>query len=140
MANLDRSYTKISDIDTTEQEILYYYDDIYSAKTINYITHTSTYVLSIAVSSYDYYATAVFENEHQEVYNFDLKTGKLLDNDDVLKMYDLTVNDVIEKINKDDITKLDSYNIMVDENNNLIINYVATNGETKYNDSITIYN
>ena len=140
MSELDRSYTKISEIDTSDQEIMYPYDDIYSAKTINYASHVSAYILSISVSSYDYYATGSFENNHEEVYNFSLKNGKLLNNDEVLKVYDLTIDDVIKKINKADITKLESYNIMVDENNNLIINYVANGNEIKYNDSITIYN
>ncbi len=139
MDNLDREYTKISETDTTDEELLYYYDDIYSAKVINYVNHVSAYVLSLAVTSYDYYATADYQNEKLEVYNFDLKTGNLLENEEVLKLYNLSMDDVIKKINKEEITKLDSYTIMVDDNNNLVIDYVAHNGDINYNNSITIY-
>ena len=139
MDKLDRSYTKISDIDTEDEELVYNYDDIYSAKVINYENHASAYVLSLAVSSYDYYATANFENANLDVYNFDLKTGKLLENEEVLKLYNLTIDDVIEKIDNENITELDSYTITVDKNNNLVIDYVAHNEDINYNNSITIY-
>ncbi len=139
MDKLDRSYTKISETDTTGEELLYNYNDIYSAKVINYANHASAYVLSLAVTSYDYYATADYQNEEIAVYNFDLKTGKLLENEEVLNLYNLTIDDVIKKINNENITELDSYNIMVDENNNLVIDYVAHNENINYNNSITIY-
>ena len=142
MDNLDRSYEKITETDTTDMEIMYPYDDIFSARTINYVNYTSAYVFSLSVTSYKYYATGEFEDMESTSYNFDLKTGKLLSNEEVLKLYKLNDEKLVEKINKEkgnNFEKLDSYTVLVDEKNNIIVNYVASENDIVYNDSITIY-
>ena len=95
------------------------------------------------VTSYKYYATGEFEeNANLDVYNFDLKTGKLLSNEEVLKLYKLNEEKLVKKINKEkgnNFDELDSYTVLVDEKNNIIVNYVASENDIVYNDSITIY-
>ena len=146
MKNLDRNYIKISEINTTDKEILYYDDDIYSANVIDYNYYFSSKTVSLSVTSYRYYATGDMEDLTQEIYNFSVEKGNILSNTELLSLYGYDMEDIInkikenEKLNEINDNLKNSIKIIVDDNDNFIVNYIVTTGENSYNNSITIFN
>ena len=144
MASIKNNVTKISetDIDTTNMVLE---DDIYEAEMIDYdIVQTSNY-LSISVNNYVYRLETEATNSKLEYYVFDLATGKLLSNRDILTKEEKTDLDIRTKIREyisnDEEVDIDAtlnqeYSLSISKRGKIIINTVVKTDTLNYNVSI----
>src|SRR5574344_767418 len=90
MVQAKESIKYAKDIDSTKVDD----DSIYSAKVINYEYNESNNYLSLIVSSYDYLVLNDTVNTDFAYYVFDLTTGNLLSNHDILEKEGIKEQDV----------------------------------------------
>lgn len=144
MNQIKNNVKKVSEveIDTTNMNLE---DDIYEAEMIDYdIIQTSSY-LSINVNDYIYKLGEEATNSKLSYYVFDLSTGKLLSNRDILNKEGKTDLDVRTKIReyvKDDedvdidATLNQDYSLSISKNGKVVINTVVKTSTLNYNVSI----
>jgi len=144
MASIKGKVTRIKDagIDTTNMKLE---DDIYEAEMIDYVIATSTDYLSITVNNYIYKLETEATNAKLSFYVFDLSTGKLLTNRDILNKENKTDQDVRTKIReyvKDDegvdidATLNQEYSLSISDSGKIIINTIVKTGVIDYSVAI----
>ena len=144
MASIKNNVTKIKDanIDTTGMVLD---DDIYEAEMIDYTIATSSDYLSITVNNYIYKLETEATNAKLSYYVFDLSTGKLLSNRDILNKEGKTDQEIRAKIReyiKDDegvdidATLNQEYSLSISDSGKLIINTIVKTGIVDYSVSI----
>ena len=144
MASIKNNVTKIKDanIDTTGMVLE---DDIYEAEMIDYTIATSSDYLSISVNNYVYKLETEANNAKLSYYVFDLSTGKLLTNRDILNKESKTDQDIRAKIReyiKDDegvdidATLNQEYSLSISSAGKIIINTIVKTGIVDYSVSI----
>lgn len=133
---------KDADIDTTGMKLD---DDIYEAEMIDYTVATSTDYLSITVNNYTYKLETEATNAKLSYYVFDLSTGKLLTNRDILNKEKKTDQEIRAKIRdyiKDDegvdidATLNQEYTLSISDTGKIIINTIVKTGIVDYSVSI----
>ena len=144
MASIKNNVKKISDVDIDTTGMVLD-DDIYEAEMIDYVISTSTDYLSITVNDYIYKLETEASNAKLSYYVFDLSTGKLLSNRDILNKEHKTDQDVRSKIRdyvkNDEGVDIDAtlnqeYNLSISDNGKVIINTVVKTNSVDYNVSI----
>ena len=144
MASIKNNVKKISDVDIDTTGMVLD-DDIYEAEMIDYVISTSTDYLSITVNDYIYKLETEASNAKLSYYVFDLSTGKLLSNRDILNKEKKTDQDVRSKIRdyvkNDEGVDIDAtlnqeYNLSISDNGKVIINTVVKTNSVDYNVSI----
>ncbi len=107
-----------------------------SLKSLNYEYFTNDNILSIVITKDDY------EKQNYYTYNLSLKTGELLNFEDIYKTVDLTSSNVKEKLEEAIISKYDAWYTENDEDNSMreeyyeeLKNETITNFENDLNDN-----
>lgn len=148
MASIKGKYELISESDVSEDDIIMDYDDILEAEILDYSIYDSSKYLTILANSYTYYATLEDSVSNLEYYVFDKYTGKLLNNDDILKNENINNEDVINKIREYLVSKNDlnididgtinnNYQLFYNEYGELMVKILVNMGEVQYNDVIS---
>lgn len=143
-SEIKNNVTKISEtnIDTTD---IIMNDDIYEAEMIDYEIVTTTNYLSITVNNYIYKLETEAMNSKLEYYVFDLSTGKILSNRDILNKENKTDQDIRTKIreyvsNDEDVdidaTLNQEYSLSISKSGKIIINTVVKTSSLNYNVNI----
>ena len=146
MASIKNNVTKIKDanIDTSNMVLE---DDIYEAEMIDYITSITSDYLSITVNNYIYNLQEEATNAKLAYYVFDLSTGKLLTNRDILNKENKTDQDIRAKIREYvkndegvdiDATLNQEYHLSIADNGRVIINTIVKTNNIDYSVSIEI--
>ena len=144
MASIKKNVVRIKDanVDTTGMVLE---DDIYEAEMIDYTVSTSSDYLSITVNNYTYKLETEANNAKLSYYVFDLSTGKLLTNRDILNKEKITDQDVRAKIRdyvkNDEGVDIDAtlnqeYSLSISDTGKIIINTVVKTGIVDYSVSI----
>ena len=123
-------------------------DGIYEAEMIDYIVNESNKYVSLTVHNYIYRALDD-ENENStskfNYYVFDIKTGKLLENKDILVKENITDQEIRSKIRNylkdDDSVDIDAtlntnYYLTITKNGKIVINTLVKTNNNDYNVSI----
>lgn len=144
MASIKGNVKRINDvnIDTTGMKLD---DDIYEAEMIEYLIAISTDYLSITTNDYIYKLETEANNANLSFYVFDLSTGKLLTNRDILNKENKTDQDVRAKIREyvknDDGVDIDAtlnqeYKLSISDTGKIVINTIVKTGAVDYSVSI----
>ena len=144
MSSIKNNVKRIKDvnIDTTGMKLD---DDIYEAEMIDYTVATSTDYLSLTVNDYVYKLETEATNAKLSYYVFDLSTGKLLTNRDILNKENKTDQDVRARIREYikndagvdiDATLNQEYSLTISETGKIIINTIVKTGSVDYSVSI----
>lgn len=144
MASIKNNVTRIKDanVDTTNMVLE---DDIYEAEMIDYTIATSSDYLSITVNDYIYRLETEATDAKLSYYVFDLSTGKLLTNRDILNKEGKTDQDIRAKIRdyvkNDEGVDIDAtlnreYSLSISDTGKIIINTVVKTGSVDYSVSI----
>ena len=144
MASIKNNVTRIKDanVDTTNMVLE---DDIYEAEMIDYTIATSSDYLSITVNNYIYRLETEATDAKLSYYVFDLSTGKLLTNRDILNKEGKTDQDIRAKIRdyvkNDEGVDIDAtlnqeYSLSISDTGKIIINTVVKTGSVDYSVSI----
>ena len=131
-------------------------DNIYSAKMRDYKTYTYDRYLSLVIREYTYNCTGKDELNKFKAYVFDVTTGKVLNQSDVLKERDVLFSSIQNQIREHlqngfnvnegeeiDIERTinslnDEATIYIDNEGIINVEYVAKTANNNYNDSIKI--
>ena len=144
MASIKNNVTRIKDanVDTTNMVLE---DDIYEAEMIDYTIAISSDYLSITVNDYIYRLETEATDAKLSYYVFDLSTGKLLTNRDILNKEGKTDQDIRAKIRdyvkNDEGVDIDAtlnqeYSLSISDTGKIIINTVVKTGSVDYSVSI----
>ena len=144
MKNASSSLKKISETDTGDEEIEDI-DDIYSVDIIDYDIIESNKYISLIVSNYSYSAVDGLSDKDYTYYVFDIYTGNLIGNKEIMKNENITDQVVRSKIreyvNNDeavdiDVTLNNPYYLTVAKNGTVMLNFVVNRDNLNYNVSI----
>ena len=144
MASIKTNVTKVTEVDdgTKGKKIEEYVE---SAEMIDYVTAVSTDYLSITVNEYLFKADTEAINSKLTYYVFDLFTGKLLTNRDILNKENKTDQDIRAKIREYvkndegvdiDATLNQEYNLSISDTGKIIINTIVKTNSVDYSVSI----
>lgn len=162
MDELKSSFELISEQDLTEEEqnnIIYKESDVYRALYHDYTRYFYKDYASLVSHNYQYDCTKGVIITGIESYVFNIKNGKLLAKDEILKLYDKNIEDVkiaikekldqeqeiVEEVPQIDIVS--TLNLLDDENNYalyinkggyLMVDYLVKNVQEDYNDVIIL--
>lgn|SRR5574344_106482 len=147
--------TKLNQNMALAKESIKYADDIensnekshslFSADVINYQCIETSKYLSIIVSSYSYLVSNETVDTNFNYYVFDLATGKLLTNHDILEKENISDQDIRTKIrnyiSNDDGVDIDAtlnrdYYLTIAKNGKIAINFIVNSNGINYNVSI----
>ena len=101
MADLKSTYKLISEANLTEEEnekVLFTDSGIYEASYIKYTRYISPKYISLLVDYYEFNCYSGEKYLSSIAYVFDVKTGKLLSNNEVLKLYDYSLDKLKQKV------------------------------------------
>lgn len=139
---------------SVNDEVLYTNDEgIYSLSYVDYsIIEIDSYV-TLIVKAYDYNIVSLASAVKIEVYTFDKNLDKLVEESEILKLYDTSINDIIDKIEEkltalnvyDDsnlleetINDFSNYGIYINRVGELEITYVVKSTNGDYYDKLVI--
>ena len=120
-------------------------EEIIDMTSIDYETTISKKYLSLIARTYKYTNSEEKENIDNDYYVFDLYSGKLLDNDTIIKKESIDENKIKEKIKEyikgdEDIninkTLNNDYYLTIGKNGKVNINFVVNSNDINYNVSI----
>ena len=144
MASIKNNVTKINEVDIDTSNMIID-DDIYEAEMIDYTIATSTDYLSITVNNYTYNLKEEATNAKLSFYVFDLSTGKLLTNRDILNKENKTDQDmrarIREYIKNDEGVDIDAtlnqeYKLSISDSGKIIINTIVKTSSLDYSVAI----
>ncbi len=141
----------------TKKTLLYEDSDIYSAIERNYEIYKTKDYYSVIISDLDFNCYNDFIIKNIKGYVIDIKNGKILTNEDLMKKYNLSFDTIkdkvsleldekqnitengIEVINKEETlnTLFDNYAIYID-GSGLFISYIVKSNIVNYNDNVKL--
>ena len=157
MDSIRKSVTKLNETNLDESKTLLYEEtEVYSAIERNYITYKSKEYYTLLINDIDFNCYTDFLTKSLKSYIIDIKKGSILTNEEILKKYNLTEEDVKQRvslriddtqsmnnnilvINKEETlnTLFDNYALYID-GNDLYITYIVKSNFVNYNDSVKL--
>ena len=108
--------------------------DIYTAISIDYAVYTYNNYLTLLITENKYSCiTDIFEPYSIKTYTFDIKTGKLITDEDLINGYGVTYTEILNKIEY----QLKNQQTIINEVENIKVN--ETLNELKVNETYAIY-
>ncbi len=123
---------------TNEEEKLVCFDEIATAKIIDFDSYEFKNYITLTALSYDYICPSSNNVINPAAYTFDTKTGKLLTMDEILQIYNLNSKDLRNKIAE----KLKISSEKLTAENNELVNFIhidETLNSLKYNETFNLY-
>lgn len=154
---LRKSVVKLDETNKDETKTLLYEEtEVFSAKERNYITYKSGNYYSLVINDLDFNCYSDFLTTTLKGYIIDTKTGSIITNEEILKKYNLTEEDIKERvslrldetqnesegtvvINKEKTleTLFDNYALYI-EGNDLYITFIVKSNFVNYNDNVKL--
>ena len=139
------SVKRISEVTIDNKDEIENIDDIYSCDAIDYEVIESNNYISLIVSNYSYNANDGISDKKYSYYVFDIYSGKLLNNNDIMKKENITDQQIRTKIrnyiNNDenvdvDVTLNNPYYLIINKNGSVKLNFLVNRDNINYNVSI----
>ena len=120
-------------------------EEINEMSSIDYETITTSNNISLTVMEYSFTKDEGKDSDNVSYYVFDLKNGKLLSNEDIMKKENISkknIEDTIKKYIKDDEnvdvdkTLKNDYYLTYAKNGKVVLNFIVNSNELNYNVSI----
>lgn len=120
-------------------------DEVIESEGIDFEIIESSKYISIIANEYNFNIDEGKDSKNIDYYVFDLYTGKLLNNNDILKKENIKEEDIINRIKKYlekeeniDINKTlkNDYYLTIGKNGKIIINIIVNSDNINYNDSV----
>lgn len=147
MASIKNNVTKVSDVEGLDTTNLDEADDIYEAEMVDYeVVETDKYI-SITANDYIFKLETEAVNSKLTYYVFDLQSGKLLSNRDILNKEGKTDQEIRSKIREyvsgDENVDIDAtlnheYNLSISKTGKIVINTTVKTNGLDYSVSIEI--
>lgn len=136
--------------------LLYEGTEIYSAQERNYMVYKSNYYHSLIINDLDFNCYSDFQTSSLKGYIIDAKNGDIVTNDEIIKKYNLSLEDVKDRIRsridetqneidgKEVIKKIETIDTLFDnyalyiDNNDLYISYIVKTNFVNYNDNVKL--
>lgn len=134
--------------------------DIYAALSLDYAVYTYNNYLTLLITENQYSCiTDIFEPYSIKTYTFDIKTGKLITNEELINEYGITYTEILNKIEyqlksqqtiideveniniSETLNKLkanETYAIYISETKKLVVKYIVKTNSVDYNDVIEL--
>ena len=143
MAQAKTSIVKLSAVSINKNDIVYDIgsEDIYEADFLKYNTYESASYLTLEVSSGHLNITKENEPTYLEYYTFAKESGKILTDEEIMKIGSLTENEVFQakkKYEEDNQVTVKEYHLYLDKYTNVYMNLLVNAGNITYNDTVKI--
>lgn len=157
MDSMRKSVVKLDETNKDETKTILYEDtEVYSAIERNYITYKSRNYYSLVINDIDFNCYTDFLTKSLKSYVIDTKNGSILTNEEILKKYKISENDVIDRVesridenqntieNVEVINKEETLNSLFDnyalyiDSEDLYITFIVKSNFVNYNDSVKL--
>ncbi len=143
MTQARASIVKLSDVSINKNDIVYEIgsEDIYEADFLKYNTYESDNYLTLEVSFGHLNITKEDEPTYLEYYTFAKESGKILTDEEIMKIGSLTEKEIFQakkKYEEDNQVTVEAYHLYLDKYTNVHLNLLVNAGNITYNDTVKI--